>query len=108
MLGLLRNAFSFIAGAVAVVSFLAALLFPVYRAVFWLRYGIGLNYSGLDFLSDADMQGVARAALDIKWLGIQKAFMWLLSQPFELSCVALAIACSLAASLWHDENAKPL
>lgn len=108
MLGFLRNALAFIVGAIAVISGAATIFFPLYRAYFWLRYGFSLSYSGLDFLSDADVRGIGRAVMEIKWLGIQKAIIWLLSQPFELSCVVLAIVCSILASVWHDESAKPL
>ena len=87
----------------------AAALFPLYRAYFWLRYGFGLSYSCLDFLIENDkndISGVRRAVLETKWLGVQKTFIWLLSQPFELSCVALAVVCGIVAKVLFDENRK--
>jgi hypothetical protein len=89
------NVIALPAGLVVIFSALAGMLFPFYRAYFWLRYGYGLSYSGFDFLVDADIRSVGREALEIKWLGIQKAFVWLLSQPFELNCLTLAAVCGL-------------
>jgi hypothetical protein len=72
---MLKNAIAIFATVLAVVAASAGVLFPLRRAYIWLRYGYGLSYSGLDFLADADMRGVERAVLEIKWLGIQKALV---------------------------------
>lgn len=108
MLGFFRNVIAFIFGAAAVVSFLGAPALLVYRGYFWLKFGHELEFSGVDLYSAADMHGVLRAVLEIRWLGVQKVLLWALSQPAELCLVMQAIAFGALSGLIHDENAKSL
>jgi hypothetical protein len=87
---------------------LAAGLFLLYRGYFWLKFGHALEYSGLNFLGDADMRGVLRAVLGIEWQGVKKALLWLLSQPFEMNCLALMIVSGALFGALNDEDKKSL
>jgi hypothetical protein len=99
-----KNAIALLIAAPGVISLFAMVPLLAYRGIFWLRFGFALEYSGLDFFRDADMGGVIRFVLELKWLGFQKALMWLFTQPFEYSCLAFALVVITISNFLYDQR----